>query len=75
MQSYAGQSAPKAAERRPWWDYAILACGVGVFVWLGINARVPQLSMNLGWVGVLLAVLLISAGAGAWVLWKATRFS
>ena len=64
VQSYAGQSPRTAAEGRAWWDYAILACGVGVFVWLGINARVPQLSMNLGWVGLLSAVLLISAGRG-----------
>jgi hypothetical protein len=31
--------------------------------------------MNLGWVGVLTAILLASAIAGAWVLWKATKFS
>ena len=24
-----------------WWDYAILLCAVGVFVWLGVQARVP----------------------------------
>jgi glucose uptake protein GlcU len=75
VQASAGQSPAKAAERRAWWDYAILACGVAVFVWLGINARVPQLSMNLGWVGVLAAILLVSATGGVWLLWKATRFS
>jgi hypothetical protein len=64
-----------AAPRRAWWDYAILAAAVGVFVWLGSNARVPALAMNLGWVGVLTAILLASAIAGAWVLWKATKFS
>jgi len=74
VQSYAGQLPAKTGEPHAWWDYAILAGGVGVFVWLGINAHVPQLSMNLGWVCVLAAVLLISAVAGMWVLWKATRF-
>ena len=32
---------------RAWWDYAILAAAVGVFVWLGVNARVPELSHEL----------------------------
>jgi hypothetical protein len=75
MQSYAGQASLRVSERRAWWDYLILAGGVGVFIWLGVNARVPELSMNFGWVGVLSAVLLISAGGGGWMLWKATRFS
>jgi hypothetical protein len=73
--SYAGSASPKEGEPRAWWDYAILAAGIGVFIWLAINARMPELSMNFGWVGVLSAVLLISASGGAWLLWKTTRFS
>jgi hypothetical protein len=75
MRSYAGQSSTEVTERRAWWDYAILAGGVGVFIWLGVNARVPQLAMNFGWVGGLSVVLLVSAGGGGWLLWKSTRFS
>ncbi len=75
VQSYAGQSPAGGAESRAWWDYAILACAVGVFIWLGVNAQVPDLAMNFMWVGVLAAILLASAGAGAWMLWKATKFS
>lgn len=75
VQSSTGQSRATDVEHRAWWDYVILACGVGIFVWLGINARVPELAMNFGWVGVLAAILLASAGAGAWVLWKTTKFS
>jgi hypothetical protein len=60
---------------RAWWDYAILACGLGVFVWLGLNARVPSLSMNLSWVGALTAVLIVTACGCGWVLWRTTRFS
>jgi len=40
-----------------------------------VNAQVPDLAMNFMWVGVLAAILLASAGAGAWMLWKATKFS
>ena len=75
VRAYGGEVSATAAPRRAWWDYAILAAAVGVFVWLGSNARVPALAMNLGWVGVLTAILLASAIAGAWVLWKATKFS
>ena len=75
MESYSGQSGVRVAEGRAWWDYAILAGGVGVFIWLGVNARVPELAMNFGWVALLSAVLLFSACGGVWLLWKATRFS
>ena len=75
VESSSGQSRAKDVEHRAWWDYVILACGVGIFVWLGINARVPQLAMDFSWVSVLAAILLASAGAGAWVLWKSTKFS
>ena len=63
------------AEERSWWDYLILACAVGVFVWLGFHARVPALSMNLKWVAVLTVVLVLSAVGSVWALWRATRFS
>ncbi len=44
-----------------WWDYVILLCAVGVFVWLGVQARVPALGMNLAWTGVLAAALVVTA--------------
>ena len=61
---------------RAWWDYAILACAVGVFVWLGINAQRAQPGHELRWVGVLSAILLVAAQSAAHgCLWRATRFS
>ena len=66
---------PVSNDRRGWWDYAILAAAVGIFAYLGWNARVPALSMNLAWLWILAAVLIASAAAAGWVLWKATRFS
>lgn len=71
--SYGG-SAPEAGGRA-WWDYGIVAAAVGVFVWLGVNARVPELGMDFGWVGVLVAVLVGAAVLSGWGLWRATRFS
>jgi hypothetical protein len=62
-------------DRRGWWDYAIVAAAAGVFVYLGWNARVPALSMNLAWLWVLAAVLAATACVCGWGLWKTTRFS
>jgi drug/metabolite transporter (DMT)-like permease len=74
FRSYSG-TAVEAAERRDWWDYVILAGAVGVFVWLGLKARVPDLGMNLTWVAVLAFVLVGTAVVCGWGLWKATKFS
>lgn len=75
MQSSTGSSPAERSSNRAWWDYAILAAAIGVFAWLGINAQVPALPMNLTWAGVLAALLLAAAAAGAVVLWRTTRFS
>jgi hypothetical protein len=60
---------------RAWWDYAIVAAAVSVFVYLAWNAHVPNLGMNMGWVSILSALLVASAVGCGWGLWKATRFS
>ena len=67
--------APRNTGRRDWWDWLILAGAAGVFVQLGIKARVPALHMNYEWAGVLSVVLVASAAVCAWGLWKSTRFS
>jgi glucose uptake protein GlcU len=70
-----GGAGPSTKGGRAWWDYVIMACSVGVFVWLGLKARVPTLDMNLAWVGVLTVVLVLTAAICAWGLWKTTKFS
>ncbi len=75
LQAYNGTAGDNRQGRREWWDYVILACAAGVFIWLGLRARVPDLGMNLAWASVLVAVLIVTACLGAWGLWKATRFS
>ena len=73
--AYSGMSTNDREEGRAWWDYAILVCAVGVFIWLGINARVPSLPMNFAWIGILSIVLIASAAGCGWALWRTTRFS
>jgi len=62
-------------ERKRWWDIAIVAIAICVFIWLGWNAVVPPLPLNLHWVAVLAALLLTSLLGGGWALWRQTRFS
>ena len=62
-------------QRKRWWDVAIVALATCVFIWLGWNAVVPPLAMDLRWVAVLASLLLASLLGGGWSLWRQTRFS
>ena len=62
-------------DARGWWDYVILAAAAGVFVYLGMNAQAPPLTMNAAWLWALGAVLVVSAAVCGSRLWKVTRFS
>jgi glucose uptake protein GlcU len=61
--------------RKHWWDVVIVVLATCLFVWLGWNAVVPPLAMNLHWVAALSAILLASLLGGGWALWRRTRFS
>ncbi|MDE3062939.1 MAG: EamA family transporter [Acidobacteriota bacterium] len=76
LQAYTGTASASASGNpsRAWWDYLILACALGVFVGLGLQARVPALPMNLTWTAILTAALVVTATLCAWALWSKTRF-
>lgn len=74
LRSFSGLVRSDGQVHRAWWDYVILACAVGVFVFLGMQARVPELAIDRVWTAVLCVVLVVAAIACAWRLWKATRF-
>ncbi len=61
--------------RRRWWDLAIVAAACGLFLWLGLNAVVPPLTMNLRWIAALTLALLAALLGAGWALWRQTRFS
>src|SRR3954469_11378241 len=75
LAEYSGQESADERASRGWWDYLIIAAAVGVFIWLGRQAAVPPIAMNLSWLAVLAIILIASIGACTWVLWKRTRFS
>ena len=63
----------RAASRKSWWDYLIVAIAVALFVWLARSATLPPLALNMRWgagLCLILAVLLLASG---WTLWKRTR--
>jgi len=70
----AGDEFGGKEEKRRWWDYAIVLTATAVFVSLGVHAVVPPLTMDMRWVAILSAALVLSLGAGGWSLWRRTRF-
>jgi hypothetical protein len=62
-------------ERRRWWDVLIVAAACALFLWLGVNAVVPPLAMNLRWMAALAGILVVALAGGGWALWRQTRFS
>jgi glucose uptake protein GlcU len=74
MLAQAGDEFGGKEEKRRWWDYAIVLIATGVFVSLGVRAVVPPLKMDMGWVAVLGGALVVSLVAGAWSLWRRTKF-
>jgi glucose uptake protein GlcU len=75
LQAQSGDEFGGRSERRRWWDYAIVLAATGLFLWLGVNAVVPPLAMNLRWVAGLCVVLVVALLGGGWALWRQTRFS
>lgn len=75
LASQSGDEWGDRSERRRWWDYLIVACATGLFVWLGVRATVPPLAMNYVWIGILSVILIASVVIGFVTLWKRTRFS
>jgi len=75
IQSLRGTPTLIRKDTRAWWDYAIVAAALGIFVYLGCYARVPALAMNYPWFAVLVSILIAAALWAGRGLWKANRFS
>jgi uncharacterized membrane protein YhaH (DUF805 family) len=70
----SGDEFSGRTQRRRWWDVVIVVAATGLFLWLGLNAVVPPLAMNLGWIAVLTLALLGALVGAGWALWRQTRF-
>ncbi len=60
---------------RSWWEMAVFAAALAVFVWLAYGAEAQSLPMNWFWTIVLLVATLGFLLYCGWALWKRTRFS
>jgi len=60
---------------RSWWELAIVAAAIGVFVSLGLVVKRPAISADLGWIAVLVALCAAFLGIAGSLLWRRTRFS
>jgi drug/metabolite transporter (DMT)-like permease len=72
----ANDGMPEASPgARSWWDVAIVIVALAIFIWLGVGARRPPLTMQVSWIFGLAAALLVLLLGTGWMLWKQTRFS
>ncbi|ADW70845.1 GRP family sugar transporter [Granulicella tundricola] len=75
LSAQSGDEFGARDERRRWWDVMIVLAAVGVFIWLGSRAIVPPIFIDIRWLAVLTAVLVLALLGGGWALWRNTRFS
>jgi drug/metabolite transporter (DMT)-like permease len=61
--------------RRTWKDWLIIAAATLIFVGLGTLARVPQMDIQTGWLGLFAAALIFLLAAGGVALWRVTKFT
>ena len=70
-----GRDVHASDTRRTWKDWLLIAIAISLFVGLGALARVPQMNMQVGWLGLFAAAMLFVLAAGAVVLWRVTKFN
>ena len=71
----SGEEFGNRSEKRRWWDIAIVLTATGVFLYLGIHAVIPPLTMNLRWAAALGVVLIVSLVLCSLRLYRQTKFS
>jgi len=75
IKAYHGEhSASASDEKRPWWDFLILALAGAIFAWLAIDVRRPVIAMNLPNTVILTAILFVFLIGCGWMLYRETRF-
>jgi drug/metabolite transporter (DMT)-like permease len=65
----------EAKLKRHWWEALIVLAAIGVFVWLGLNAKPQEIAFNVPWMTVLAGLSLLCLLVCGIVLWRRTRFS
>ncbi len=68
------KAAGEAAARRTVWDWVLVTCATGVFVYFGAMARVPSMAVSWGAAGILSVVSLGMLVVCGVVIWRTTGF-
>jgi len=61
--------------KRHGWEFCLPLVGLALMIWLGLSVRMPEISVNLVWMLVLLAITICLLFVSGFMLWKRTRFS
>ena len=70
LAAYRGHESAGDSGQRRWWDYAIIAAAIAIFVRLATWAAVPSIPVNYHWLPVLAAILILSLIACTRALFK-----
>ena len=70
-----GHDLHTSGTRRTWIDWLLIAGAVIIFTGFGAMARVPAMEIQMGWLVVLSAAMLLVLIAGGLALWRITRFT
>ncbi len=70
-----GHDVSTAEVRRTWGDWLLIAVATLIFVGLGAIARAPHMQIQMGWLGLFAAALIVILAAGGIALWRVTRFT
>jgi energy-coupling factor transporter transmembrane protein EcfT len=61
--------------RRTWIDWLLITVATLIFAGLGTLARTPHMEMQMGWLALFAAALLVVLGVGGFILWRVTKFT
>jgi drug/metabolite transporter (DMT)-like permease len=70
-----GRDVTVGEVRRTWLDWLLITGATIIFAALGGLARIPQMEIHTGWLGLFAAALVAVLAAGVMVLWRVTKFT
>ncbi len=64
-----------AGLKRHWWEALVVVAAIGIFIWLGFDAKHQEIAANVPWMIALSAASLVFLVVCGLVLYRRTRFS
>jgi drug/metabolite transporter (DMT)-like permease len=70
-----GEEHASVKRSRSWLDWVLLAGASAIIIAFAVNARIPELHLNWGWMTVLVAAMGVLLVASGLALWRLTKFT